>query len=119
MSIEERHKNVIEILRLELENGMFEYTLDLPEVYSLVDGFNQHRQRIETLENTLRVVREACRVNLTYAGHKNEKSLYNAFMLCDEALAEGRKHDDRNSIKNTCHRTRDSAGKTKAQSTEG
>lgn len=54
MSIEERLENVIEILRLELADQQDEYTLDMGEMYSLVDGFNQHKAEMEEMRSAWR-----------------------------------------------------------------
>jgi len=68
---EERHKNVIEILRLELKNQQDEYTLDMVEMYALIDGFARYRERIEKLESALRQIAESKYCEYEHAsGHR-------------------------------------------------
>lgn len=56
MSVEERHDAVIELLQLEIEDGDGEYTLDLHEMYVLLDGVKALKRKIEILEDTLREI---------------------------------------------------------------
>lgn len=59
MSIEDRFTNIIETLRLEIDNCEEAYVLDACEMYALVDGAKALKRRISDLEQALRILVEA------------------------------------------------------------